>query len=35
MAEIVLSPGHAINTDYEIQTHDCTLSMNLRFNESF
>ena len=32
MAETVLSTGHAINTCYEIQTHDYQLNVNLRFN---
>ena len=32
MAEAVLSPGRAINTGDELQTHDCKLSINLSFN---
>ena len=30
MAESVISLCRAINTGYEIQTHDCKLSINLR-----
>ena len=35
MAETVLSPGCAIKTSYDIQIHDCKLTINLRSNQTF